>query len=210
MLKLIVFDCDGVMFDSKQANIEYYNHLLHHFSLGPMDKEEEQFVHMGSVADSINHIFRKAPEVSPEAIAQFQATTGYGTFLKFMKMEADLVEFLETVQQSYRLAISTNRSNTMIPLLKEHGLEQYFEKVVTALTAKRPKPAPDGLLEILDYFHCDPADALFIGDSIFDEQQASACGVDLIAFKNPDLRAKYSVNSFLEILSLPPLKNSSK
>lgn len=158
---------------------------------------------MASVADAIEHIFSKAPDVSRKEIREYQRSIGYGPFLKYMKMEPDLVEFLDTVQQSYRLAISTNRSNTMIPLLQEHGLEKYFEKVVTALTAKRPKPAPDGLLEILDHFSCLPENAIFIGDSIYDEQQASACGVDLIAFKSPDLKGKYSVNSFMEILSLP-------
>lgn len=206
MLKLIVFDCDGVMFDSKEANVEYYNHLLNRFSLASMTESEEKFIHMASVADSIEHIFAKAPEISRTEIQSYQSSIGYGPFLKYMKMEPDLVEFLDKVQQSYRLAISTNRSNTMIPLLQEHGLEKYFEKVVTALTARRPKPAPDGLLEILDHFACSPEEAIFIGDSIFDEQQASACGVDLIAFKNPDLKSTYVVNSFLDILSLPPFE----
>jgi len=204
MLKLIVFDCDGVMFDSKRANIEFYNHLLNHFSLPPMTESEEQFVHMSSVADSIAHIFRNNSEISLDEVMQYKSSVGYGPFLQFMKMEADLVEFLETVKTSYRLAISTNRSNTMIPLLQEHGLEHYFEKVVTALTAARPKPAPDGLLEILDYFGCRPEETIFIGDSLFDLQQASACGVDLIAFKNRELQAKYSVSSFMEILQLRP------
>jgi len=207
MLKLIVFDCDGVMFDSKQANIKYYNHLLSHFSQTPMTEEEERFIHMGSVADSIAHIFDKAPEVDRDAIRKHQREIGYGPFLQYMNMEPDLIEFLEIVQKKYSLAISTNRSDTMIPLLKEHGLEHYFEKVVTALTAARPKPAPDGLLEILDHFQCQPEEVLFIGDSIFDEQQATACGVDLIAFKSEDLNSRYSVNSFLEILSLDPLSH---
>lgn len=204
MVKLIVFDCDGVMFDSKQANIEYYNHLLRHFSLDLMDAEEENYVHMSSVADAIDHIFRKASKISRDDIRAYQSELGYGPFLQYMKMESDLVEFLKATQKSHKLAISTNRSDTMIPLLQEHNLETYFEKVVTALTAKRPKPAPDGLLEILDHFQYQPSEAIFIGDSIFDEQQASACQVDLIAFKNKQLRSKYHVESFMEILSLPP------
>lgn len=207
MLKLIVFDCDGVMFDSKRANIEYYNHLMHHFSLGPMSREEEEYVHMSSVSDSIDHIFRQAPQISRGDIDTYHSQVGYGPFLQYMKMEADLVEFLQTTQNNYRLAISTNRSNTMIPLLEEHNLTHYFEKVVTALTATRPKPAPDGLLEILDYFQCHPAETIFIGDSIFDLQQASACQVDLIAFKNPKLGGRYHVKNFMEILFLPPFKN---
>lgn len=206
MLKLIVFDCDGVMFDSKRANIEYYNHLLHHFSLSPMTPEQEDYVHMSSVSDSIDHIFKGAPQLTRAEIDTYHSQVGYGPFLQYMKMEADLVEFLQTTQDTYTLAISTNRSNTMIPLLQEHNLTDYFAKVVTALTATRPKPAPDGLLEILDHFQCRPSETIFIGDSIFDLQQASACGVDLIAFKNPELAGRYHVNSFLEILALPPFR----
>lgn len=204
MLKLIVFDCDGVMFDSKQANVKYYNHLLHHFLQPLMSTDEEEHVHMSSVADSIDHIFRKAPHISREEILQYQTEIGYDPFLPYMKMESDLVAFLEETQKSYKLAISTNRSNTMIPLLQEHNLEKYFEKVVTALTAKRPKPAPDGLLEILEHFKCHPGEAIFIGDSVFDQQQASACQVDLIGFKNNKLHSRYHVESFMEILLLPP------
>lgn len=204
MLKLIVFDCDGVMFDSKQANIQFYNHLLSHFSQPLMNKDAEEYVHMSSVADSINYIFQNAPHIAREEIKRYHSEISYEPFLQYMKMESDLVDFLETTQKNYRLAISTNRSDTMIPLLQEHNLEHYFGKVVTAITAKRPKPAPDGLLEILEHFSCDPSESIFIGDSIFDLQQASACQVDLIAFKNRSLNGKYNVESFMEILSLPP------
>jgi phosphoglycolate phosphatase len=36
-LRVIIFDCDGVMFDSRQANINFYNHLLARFDQPPMD-----------------------------------------------------------------------------------------------------------------------------------------------------------------------------
>jgi len=205
MLKLIVFDCDGVMFDSKKANCMYYNHLLAHFGLSPMDESEENYVHMHNVADSVRHIFRHYPVPTHEEVSSFRQQTEYTPFLQYMEMEADLVEFLEITSKKYHLAISTNRTNTMIPLLRRYGLEEYFGLVVTAATASRPKPAPDGLLEILDYYNCTPEESIFIGDSVLDEQQAKSCGVPLIAFKNPTLQAVYHVNNFLEILNLPPL-----
>jgi HAD superfamily hydrolase (TIGR01509 family) len=90
--------------------------------------------------------------------------------------------------------------------LKSYKLERYFGKVVTAATVRRPKPAPDGLLEILTHYQCTPREAVFIGDSILDEKQAGSCGVPLIAFKNPNLRAAHHVNSFMEILRLPLLQ----
>lgn len=206
MLKLIVFDCDGVLFDSRQANREYYNHLLKHFRHPPMDENELEYVHMHSAGDSVRYIFRNYPEDSFEEIEAFRQELGYEPFLSHMKMEEDLVSFLEKVRDEFHLAISTNRGNTMEPLLRIFGLKKYFGKVVTSETAARSKPAPDGLEEILSHFQCTAAEAVFIGDSIIDCEHAASCGVPLIAFKNEKLPAEYHVSSFTEILSLPPLQ----
>lgn len=208
MLKLIVFDCDGVMFDSKNANRMYYNFLLAHFGFGEMNENEVDFVHMHSVDDSIKYIFRNYQEIPSDKVHQLRRETGYTPFLKHMTIEPDLVDFLKVTVQKYSLAISTNRSNTMIPLLQSYGLENYFGKVMTAGNAPRPKPAPDALLEILKYYDCDPEDAIFIGDSVVDEQHAVSCNVDLIAFKNRALNGRFHVSSFMEILNLPPLRES--
>ncbi len=210
MLKLIVFDCDGVMFDSKKANCMFYNHLLTHFELPPMSESEENYVHMSSVTDSVQHIFRHSALPTLEEVHAFRLSCEYAPFLQYMEMEVDLVDFLEITREKYHLAISTNRTNTMIPLLKSYKLEAYFGKVVTAATARRPKPAPDGLLEILEHYNCKPEESVFIGDSVVDEQHAKSCKVPLIAFKNPSLQAKYHVNSFLEILRLQPFQAATE
>lgn len=204
MLKCVIFDCDGVMFDSKQANIEYYNHLLDHFSRPPMDSEEVDYVHMHNVDDSVSHIFRHYPNQLLQDVHRYRLKVGYNSFLKFMNMETDLLDFLEQIQHRYHLAISTNRTNTMDLILEIFNLEQYFSKVMTASNAQRPKPAPDALLEILDHFNCAVEEAIYIGDSIIDQQHAQACGMKLIGFKNPALVADFHVDSFLEILDLEP------
>ncbi len=206
MLKLIVFDCDGVMFDSRKANTLYYNHLLRHFGLPQMNAGEEEYVHMNNVNNSVHHIFRHYRQPTLDEVHVFRQQGDYSPFLPYMEMEPDLVEFLEITKEKYHLAISTNRTTTMIPLLRTYRLEGYFGKVMTADTAVRPKPAPDALLEILEHFGCQPEEAIFIGDSIIDEQHAAACKVPLIAFKNPDLHAQYYVRCFMDILQLPPFK----
>jgi len=208
MIRLIIFDCDGVMFDSRRANQEYYNQLLTHFNHPPMDEKELEYVHMHNAPDSVRHIFRHYPEHDFAHIESYRKELGYDRFLTFMHLEEDLIEFLETVSPEYHLAISTNRGNTMMPLLQLFELEKFFTKVVTSETAGRPKPAPDGLLEILGYFNCAPQESIFIGDSIIDRQHSASCNVELIAFKNPSLDAEYHVSSFMEILSLPPFQHN--
>ncbi len=204
MLKLIIFDCDGVMFDSKFANRQYYNQLLAHFNRPAMTVDEIEHVHIHNVMDSTRHIFRLYPDQDMTAVDAYRKTLDYTPFLNHMRMEPDLIEFLETTKPRYQLAISTNRTNTMIPILEIFQLQNYFTKVMTAENARRPKPAPDALLEILDHCHCQADEAIYIGDSIIDREHTTSCGMRLIGFRNPALSAEYHVSSFMEILELPP------
>ncbi|MEE4313151.1 MAG: HAD family hydrolase [Desulfofustis sp.] len=206
MLKLIVFDCDGVMFDSREANRRYYNDILAAFSLPPMDEDELSFVHMHNVTDSVNHIFRHAHRELMAEVHRFRAGLDYTPYLDFMIMEADLIDFLEFARKRYKLAISTNRTTTMRPLLQTFQLDGYFDKVVTAGDVAHPKPAPDALNDILAHFNCTAGQTIYIGDSEVDRQHTEAVGVPLIAFKNPALQAHYHVETFNQIRRLDPFK----
>jgi phosphoglycolate phosphatase len=197
------------MFDSKFANKTYYNHLLHHFGYPVMDDEELEFVHIHHVKESTRHIFRHYPDQNLQEVALFRQETGYAQFLKYMKMEEDLIQFLDICTPRYQLAVSTNRTNTMEAILDIFKLKSYFVKVMTAENARRPKPAPDALLEILEHCGCQADEAIYIGDSIIDREHSAGCGMRLIAFKNKNLPAEYHVRSFMEILQLPPFQNST-
>ncbi len=205
MLKLIIFDCDGVMFSSKEANRIYYNHLLEYFACPPMDEDEVNFVHSRNVTDSVRHIFRNH-DVDAEAITTYREQLDYTPFLKFMEMEPDLPEFLQLIKPLYHTAISTNRSTTMDSVLDTFDLRPWFEMVVTSCDVKNPKPASDALKMILDKFKVTAGEVIYIGDSEIDQKHCESMGVDLIAFKNPDLKAKYYVDNFMMIADLPPLK----
>lgn len=208
MLKLIVFDCDGVMFDSKNSNCQFYNHLLKYFGRPPMTEEELDFVHIHSTPTAIAHIFRHYPEQDLQEVDRYRLTCDYTPFLQLLEIEKDLRTFLEITRNRYHLAISTNRTNTIEPLLRRYDLHQYFGKVMTAQNARRPKPAPDALKEILEHYACHAHEAIYIGDSIIDEEHAASCNVPFIAFKNRVLQADYHVDCFMEILKLPPFTSN--
>lgn len=96
----------------------------------------------------------------------------------------------------------------METILDTYGLRPWFDMVVTALTAARPKPAPDGLIMILERFGVKPEETIYIGDSEIDREHCAAVGVDLIAFRNRALQARYHVDNFLSITALPPFKGT--
>jgi HAD superfamily hydrolase (TIGR01509 family) len=201
-LKLVIFDCDGVMFDSRGANLHFYNAVRRHFDHPDMDEEELDYVHMHHVIDSINHIMRHWPE-EIEAAHNFRQGLDYKEFIRHMTIEPDLVEFLRLITPACRTAISTNRTTTMATLLDLFDLRRYFGLVVTAMDVTNSKPHPEALHKILDHFGLKVEESVFIGDSQVDLEHARAVGMRIIAFKNPGLPADYHVDNFMAITKLP-------
>lgn len=197
-VKLVVFDCDGVMFDSLEANRAYYNDILAHFGHPPMDEDGLRYVHVRNVADSIRYIFRHYPDDYPAA-ERYRQGVDYTPYLSHMRMEPDLPEFLRFLRPERRTAISTNRSSTMGPILEIFGLAPYFDKVVTALDVTHAKPHPEALEQIFAHFRLPPEEAIYIGDSQVDLEHAAAVGLRMIAFKNPALAADFHVERFMDI-----------
>jgi phosphoglycolate phosphatase len=201
-LKLVIFDCDGVMFDSRDANRIYYNHLLEKFGYPLMDREEEDYVHSHNVLDSVSFIFRKNPHEIKKVHA-YRQTVDYTPFLQYMRLEPDLKEFLRFLKPKFYTAISTNRSTTMPAVMEMHDLNPFFDLVVTSLDVQQPKPHAEALLKILNHFELSANQAVYIGDSMVDREHTAEVGMRLISFKNPTLPAEYHVNSFLDIPNLP-------
>ena len=114
-------------------------------------------------------------------------------------MEPDLVPLLKKMRPKFKTAIATNRSDTMNGLLTEFGLAEYFDLVVTSIDILHPKPYPDALLKILDYFNIEPHQALYIGDSPVDAEAACRAKIPFVAYRNEMLPAKYHIGNLLEL-----------
>ena len=61
------------------------------------------------------------------------------------RIEPGLKPLLSELRLDYKIAIATNRTDTMDSVLMEYGLEKLFDLVVTALDVKYPKPDPEPL-----------------------------------------------------------------
>ena len=175
-----------------------------------MDENEVDYVHAHNVTDSVRHIFRNYEHVQQELVDRYRTELDYAPFLQHMRMEPDLIEFLKLIKPRYHTAISTNRTTTMPLILDMFKLRPWFEQVVTALDAPRPKPAPDGLYMILDNFQIDVSEAIYIGDSEVDLAHTRSLGMEMIAFKNPGLQAEYHVESFMAITKLEPFNPTAE
>ena len=77
----------------------------------------------------------------------------------------------------YRLGCVTNKAAQFTePLLRDLGVRDSFEIVISGDTLPRSKPDPLPLLHAAAHFGAEPAAALMIGDSISDVKAARAAG----------------------------------
>ena len=196
-LRAVIFDCDGVMFDSRQANINFYNHLLTHFDLPPMDPEEIDYVHMATGRDSTKYIFRETPHFD-EADA-YRLQMDYAPFIKDMIIAPGLEGLLLKLQPEFHLAVATNRSNTIDEVLDQNGLAGLFDMVVSSLDVKNPKPHPESIFKILSFFELTPTEAIYIGDSSVDYETARDADVCFVAYGNDQLKAPFKVHTMGEV-----------
>ncbi|CAB5124820.1 Phosphoglycolate phosphatase (EC [Olavius algarvensis associated proteobacterium Delta 3] len=199
-IRVVAFDCDGVLFDTEEANTNYYNRLLERFGLPPMTPEQFAYVHMHTAEASIAFLF--AEETMLAAARAYAKEMTYFPFLKYMEMEPALVPLLKKIRPSVKTAIATNRSDTMLPLLEKFRLDAYFDLVVRSIDVKRPKPHPDMLIKVLDNFDVMPNQLVYVGDSLLDEQTASAAEVQFVAYKNPSLSAALHIDSLQTLETL--------
>lgn len=199
-IKVVAFDCDGVLFDSEDANTAYYNQILERFGRPPMTPEQVSYAHMHAADQVMAHLFPDRKLL--QKANTFRGEVGYLPFIKYMRIEPHLKEVLGMLRPKYKTAIATNRTNTMPYVLREHGLEGRFDHVVTAMNVSRPKPDPEMLIEILTFFDIRPEEAVYVGDSELDEQAATAAEIPLIAYKNNKLKAAHHIDSFKDLATL--------
>ncbi len=198
--KVVAFDCDGVMFDSREANRAYYNHLLGHFHLPAMTPEQLAFAHMHTVDEALARLI--PDKATREAAQAYRSRMGYVPFLKFMQMEPGLVPLLETLRPRFKTAVATNRTDTMARVLAENHIDHLFDLVVCALDVQFPKPHPEALVKVTDHFSVAAEEVLYVGDSQVDEMAAAAAGVPFVAYRNPDLTADHHIRHLEEIKGL--------
>lgn len=187
-IKAVVFDCDGVMFDTALANRKFYDEVLQNFDRPSLTDAQFLQVHMMTVTNAVVYLFPEITDHGP--VFQCLKQIGYEKFIRYMKIEDGLEGLLDDLaSHGFIRAVATNRTDTMGKVLADYSLTDKFDMVVTAADVKKAKPDPEQLEKIMARFSLGPDQVLFIGDSIYDQQAARAAGTVFAAFKKPGLEA---------------------
>jgi phosphoglycolate phosphatase-like HAD superfamily hydrolase len=200
-LKGVVFDLDGVIFDSIEANVAFYDHIL------------QVMGHPANSRDIVDIIHREPTEVCLKALlgqgpAYAQAMDYWRVmdtrpFVGLLSLYPGVEATLRRLARSLTLGVATNRTTTARSALARFGLLELFAGVVTPIEAKVAKPNPVMMEMALDEMGgLKPSQVVYVGDTSADQGLAKASNVRLIAFRNPELEAWAHVDEFEQISSL--------
>ncbi len=200
-LKVIALDCDGVLFDSREANIHFYSHIMKIIGGPPVRADQHEFIHMHPVRESLIYLTGGDGADFDRAFEYFK-TIDFGPFNDYLSCEPGLVPFLKLARTHFRTALATNRTVSTLELLQKYNLREYFDLVLSASDVSNPKPHPEIMERIFTAFGVLPHHVLYIGDSRVDEALALATGIHFVSYKNSALEADLHINHFQELNGL--------
>lgn len=101
--------------------------------------------------------------------------------LKHFMLIAGVKEMLTALHGKYPMAVVTARGEGgTMQFLEQYDLLQYFDVVVSALTAEHTKPYPDPILHAANVMGVAPVNCLMIGDTTVDIRAGKTAGAQTV------------------------------
>lgn len=177
MIKVVVFDLDETLINSKDYLIHYFRQMYAHLRI-PFPEEKMELFYTLPEKGFLSIMF--PDEATREQARSFRNNFNLQEHLDAISLKPHAAEAVRDLAADYRLAIATNRGPTTDAVLAHFKLTQYFEYVVWARTLAEPKPHPIVMQTIMEHFELSQEEIVMVGDSIIDVKTAAAVGARCI------------------------------
>jgi len=182
MNKAIIFDFDGVIADSFEANYQGFVKL---FSKREIESFDRGFLKSrfgigpkGVLEDYFRIINR---DHSSEQISEFvDEKTEYAIgFVDKVVFNDNFLDFFDIIKNKYKLAIATNnKKEFIIKFLEKNNIENFFTVIIDRDDVEKIKPNPEIFLKASSLLNVKPTDCIVFEDSV----------VGVITAKNADMK----------------------
>lgn len=186
----VVFDMDGVIFDSERATMYCWLDLAEKYDIPNI--KEPYYACIGTTMVRTREIMLETygpdfpyDEYAKEASVMYHEKYDGGR-LPMKKGIRELLVFLKENNKKIALA-SSSRRQTVVNQLRDANILEYFDAVICGDMVERSKPAPDIFLKACSEIGVEPQRAYGIEDSFNGIRALSAAGMHAIMV--PDLLA---------------------
>ncbi len=181
--KLVVFDLDGTLIDSRGDIAAACNFALEQSGRAPLPIEKISAM----VGDGAKLLLARALDLPIDSIEVENALPHFNAYYtqnpaKFSSYLPGAVPTMTALRErNIKMALATNKPRPVtLAVMAALDMAKYFS-AVTAGGDGPLKPAPDPLLRIFGELHVDAADAWMVGDGAQDIGAARAAGCTAIA-----------------------------
>jgi len=208
-MRLIVYDLDGTLVDTKADIGRAVNYALEGLGLPPRPQPTiEQFVGRG-----LRHLIQQCVGVDDPARIEEGMRLFRASYAEHLLDESRLYPGAREVLEYFRSRIQvviTNKPNPFSQqILDGLGIAEYFAELIAGESAYPEKPDPTGLLAVMGRHGTTPANTLLVGDSAIDIEMGKRAGITTAAVAHgyvgeDDLRAagpSVLVRDFRELLA---------
>lgn len=206
LYKAVVFDMDGVIFDSERAVMQCWKEVASRHNIPDIEKAilactGTTMVRTREIMLNLYGADFPYDEYARESSVIFHSRYDGGR-LPMKQGVKELLTFLKEHDKKIALASST-RQQVVTDELRDAGIIEYFDRIICGDMVSRSKPAPDIFLKACEELNVSPSDSYAIEDSYNGIRAAHAGGLHPIMV--PDLLpADEEMQSLAEIV-LPSL-----
>jgi len=204
-IKLILFDLDGTLVDTRQDITTALNHALKQYGMQELTVQDT----VKMVGEGITRLIEKILgdeklHMRDEIIKIF--IEYYSEHLADYSREYPYVrETLEQLSGYKKAVISNKRESLSVELLKKLDLSKYFNLIAGSDTTPEKKPSPVPILHIMGKLETKPYESIIVGDSSYDIEAGKKAGIKTVAVTYGYRERKYLQDADYMIDSLKDL-----
>ena len=178
--KAVIFDMDGVIFDSERLVLEGWQEIGAKYGIKGMEEVLPRC--LGVNAHATREIFREYygqdfpyDEYKKEATALFHSRYGNGK-LPLKPGVKELLSYLK--ENGYLVGLASSTRQAIVEQeIRDAGLMPYFDNLVCGDMLKRSKPEPDIYLKACENLDVEPRMAIAVEDSYNGIRSAKRAGM---------------------------------
>jgi len=205
MNKLVIFDLDGVLIDSRDMHYKALNHALSNVDKKyVIDREEHLSVYDGLPTSRKLNLLTERKGLPVDKHQQVWEDKQVETLNIFSKLDNDyelMHYFKQLKDKGYQVTVASNSiRNTVKLVLLKLGLLEFIDYYMSNEDVYRNKPFPEMYWNCMTACNALPKNTVILEDSHIGRQGALDSGSHLIAIENRDHLNQDKIDKIIAIL----------
>ncbi len=201
MIKAVIFDVDGTLLDSFEANLKFFQDLMAAAGYAMLTREQYQVMYHMNMRAVIEMLLQFVSQDEIERVWKLGRSRAVAYPLQLVHMSEGTAETIEILSERYLLGIATSRLKENVYEVSElAALRRYFRVTIGYEDTLEHKPDPAPLLLAAWRLGVSPEESVYVGDAPTDLQAARAAGMKMILYsKHPVAGADAATDSFVRL-----------